>query len=277
MFAQKEALVKLLGDDDPVTVRLVKEQLSAAGEDGLDDLRDLVEVDDERVCGHVRDVIREISGRTAVDEFSLLCHFFGEGVDLERACFALARAIEPDVCSQSCEHKVNHWGRKALEKISKAVSNRERVAILSGFLAGELGFHGNVDRYYAEENSLLPRVVAMRAGIPITLTLLYMMVGSRAAMKIDGINIPGHFIARHGEIFFDPFHGGRILTRRDVEDILLRQGMELRDCHLLSASPRQILQRMLANLRYVYDLNSEPQKLELVRTWMSLLNVGCRA
>lgn len=277
MFAQKEALVKLLSDDDPDTVRLVKEQLAAAGEDSLADLRDLVEDDDERVCCHVRDVMREISGRTAVEEFSLLCHFFGDGVDLEQACLALARALEPDVCTQSCEHRINHWGRLALEKISGAVSNRERVVILSQFLAGELGFHGNVDRYYAEENSLLPRVVAMRAGIPITLTLLYMMVGSRAAMKIEGINLPGHFIARHGEIFFDPFHGGRLLSRQSVEDILVRQGMELRDCHVQTATPRQILLRMLANLRYVYDLTCEPRKLDLVRGWMTALNTGPQA
>ena len=277
MFAQKEALVKLLSDDDPDTVRLVKEQLAAAGEDSLDDLRDLVDDEDDRVCCHAREVIREISGRSAVEEFSLLCHFFGDGVDLEQACLALARAIEPDICTQSCEHRINHWGRKALAKIAGAMSNRERVVILSEFLAGELGFHGNADRYYAEENSLLPRVVAMRAGIPITLTLLYMMVGARAAMKIDGVNMPGHFIARHGEIFFDPFHGGRILSRRDVEDILLRQGLELSDCHIQTATSRQMLLRMLANLRYVYDLNAEPHKLELVRAWMNALNVGSQA
>jgi len=276
MFAQKEALVKLLGDDDPETVRLVKEQLAAAGEESLADLRDLVAGDDARVSGHVREVINQISGREAVGEFSLLCHFFGDGIDLEASCLALARAIEPGVCTRSCGHRLNHWGRLALAKIAGAVSNRERVVILTGFLAGELGFHGNTDRYYAEENSLLPRVVAMRAGIPLTLTLLYMMVGSRAAMKIDGINLPGHFIARHGEIFFDPFHGGRILSRRDVEDILLRQGLELRDCHFQTATPRQILLRMLANLRYVYDLNGEQNKRELVRAWMNALNAGHR-
>ena len=239
----------MLGDDDPETVRLVKEQLAAAGEESLADLRDLVAGDDARVSGHVREVINQISGREAVGEFSLLCHFFGDGIDLEASCLALARAIEPGVCTRSCGHRLNHWGRLALAKIAGAVSNRERVVILTGFLA---------------------------AGIPLTLTLLYMMVGSRAAMKIDGINLPGHFIARHGEIFFDPFHGGRILSRRDVEDILLRQGLELRDCHFQTATPRQILLRMLANLRYVYDLNGEQNKRELVRAWMNALNAGHR-
>lgn len=274
MFVQKEALVKLLGDTDPDTVRLVKEQLAAAGEEGMADLRDLAGVDDARVGRHVREVIREINGRTAAEEFLLLCHFFGDGIDLGQASLALARAIEPGVRTMSCEHRINHWGSRSIEKISGAVSNRERVVLLSRFLAGELGFHGNADRYYVEENSLLPRVVETRAGIPITLALLYMMVGSRAAMKIDGINLPGHFIARHGEVFFDPFHGGRILSRRDVEGILLRQGLELKEGHLRPATPRQIVLRMLANLRYVYELHGETKKHALVQSAMDVLNVG---
>ncbi len=57
-------------------------------------------------------------------------------------------------------------------------------------------------------------------GIPITLTILYRMVGARAGMKVEGINLPGHFIARHGEVYFDPFHRGRILTKADCEEIL---------------------------------------------------------
>ncbi len=274
MFAQKAALVKLLSDNDPDTVRLVKEQLASAGEEALADLRDLDGLDDERVSSHVSDVIHRIHRRSAIEEFSLLCHFFGDGVDLEQACLGLARAMEPGTDTQPCEHRLNHWGCGALEKISGAVSSRDRIVRLSAFLGGELGICGNTDRYYAEENSLLPRVVEMRAGIPISLTLVYMMVGSRAAMKIEGINLPGHFIARHAGVFFDPFHGGRILGRRDVEEILLRQGLEPSERHLQPASPRQIMLRILANLRYVYHLTGEHQKFTLVESWMQVLNAG---
>lgn len=271
MFAQKEALIRLLHDNDPETVRLVKEQLAAGGEEKIPELQELMRVDDECVSRHAREVLTTISGRSAEEEFSLLCHFFGDGADLEQTCWALARAMEPGVCILPYEHKLNNWGRQFLVKISGAVSNRERVLILSQFLSEELEFRGNSDNYYCERNSLLPRVIETRSGIPITLTLLYMMVGSRAAMKIEGINLPGHFIARHGEVFFDPFHRGRILARRDVEGILLRQGLELKDCHLQPATHRQMLVRMLANLYYVYDLHGNCEKLERVRHWMQAL------
>ena len=81
-------------------------------------------------------------------------------------------------------------------------------------------------------------------------------------------------ITGHGEVYFDPFHRGRILSRVDVECILFRQGLELKDCHLQASSPRQILVRMLANLLYVYDLQGECQKHERVRGWMQALKCG---
>jgi len=271
MFSQKEALIRLFHDNDPETVRLVKEQLAAAGEDKIPELQELMRVDDESVSRHAREVLTVISGRSAEEEFSLLCHFFGDGADVEQACWALARALEPGVCILPYEHKLSNWGRQFLVRISSAVSNRERVLLLSEFLAGELEFRGNTDDYYCERNSLLPRVIETRSGIPLTLTLIYMMVGSRAGMKIEGINLPGHFIARHGEVYFDPFHHGRILIRRDVEGILLRQGLALRDSHLRPATHRQILLRILSNLLYVYDLHGDCNKRERVRHWMQAL------
>lgn len=274
MFAQKEALIRLLHDNDPETVRLVKEELTASGEDRIHELQELMRIDDKCVSEHARDVLTAISGRSAEEEFSLLCHFFGDGIDLEQACWSLARAMEPGVCILPFEHKLNLWGRQFLVKLSGAVSNRERVLRLASFLSEELDFRGNADNYYCERNSLLPRVIETRSGIPLTLTLIYMMVGSRAAMKIEGINLPGHFIARHGEVYFDPFHRGRILSRVDVESILLRQGLQLKDCHLQPSTARQMLVRMLANLLYVYDLQGDCQKHARVRGWMQGLKCG---
>jgi len=95
-------------------------------------------------------------------------------------------------------------------------------------------------------------------------------------MKIDGINLPGHFIARHGEVYFDPFHRGHILTQADVEQILARQGIALTACHLRPATPRQILVRILSNLLHTYENTGSCEKHSMVRGWMeSLLNGHC--
>jgi regulator of sirC expression with transglutaminase-like and TPR domain len=275
LIAQQEAIVRLLRDNDPDTVRLVKEQLATAGADALGALAALADYEDEKVSAHVREVLGVIVERDAEDEFALLCHFFGDHHDLERANWMLARALIPEVDVAALETKVNAWGRQFLIKSSGAVSNRERVLLLANFMSGELGFRGNTEDYYSERNCLLPHVIETRTGIPITLTLLYMMVAARAGMCVEGINLPGHFIARHGDLYFDPFHRGRILTTADCTAILAKQHLTLQKCHLADATARQILIRVLANLLYVYDLKRKRELHHKVNSWIHALTAEC--
>ncbi|HEY8901059.1 MAG TPA: transglutaminase-like domain-containing protein [Chthoniobacterales bacterium] len=275
MLGQKEAIVRLLRDNDPETVRLVKEQLAAAGEDAMGELAALAAFEDENVSRHAREVLDLIADREAEDEFTLLCHLFGDHHDLERANWMLARALMPGVDFTPLETKVNSWGRQFLLKGSGAVSSRERVLLLANFMSEELGFRGNTEDYYSERNCLLPCVIETRMGIPITLTLLYMMVAARAGMCVEGINLPGHFIARHGELYFDPFHRGRILTKSDCVAILAKQNLSLQKVHLSDATARQILVRVLANLLYVFDLKQERELHDRVNGWIRALTAEC--
>ena len=265
------ALAKLLSDDDPDTIRLVKEQLTAIGEDNPTRLYELANADDPRLSYHARDVLTQIDGCRAEHDFHLLCLLAGDSFDIEEAVWTLSKVIDPSVCVLPFRDQINDWGSEFLERVDCVSDNAERARLLSEFLGGELEFRGNSVQYYCEENSHLPYILESRMGIPITLTLVYQMVGARAAMKIEGINLPGHFIARHGDVFFDPFHGGRILSRADIEQILARQDMELKDSHLQSANSRQFLLRILANLLYVYDLSDEKEKRARIKSWMQVL------
>ena len=271
MGSTSMALAKLLSDDDPDTIRLVKEQLTAIGEDNPSTLQELANADDAKLSYHARDVLTQIDGCRAEDDFHLLCLLAGDSFDIEEAVWALSKVIDPSVCVLPFRDQINDWGSEFLERVACVSDNAERVQLLSEFLGEELEFRGNSVQYYCEENSHLHYILDSRMGIPITLTLVYQMVGARAAMKIEGINLPGHFIARHGDVFFDPFHGGRILSRADIEQILARQDMELKDSHLQSANSRQFLLRILANLLYVYDLSDEKEKRARIKSWMQVL------
>lgn len=271
MIEQKDAVAKLLRDGDPDTVRLVKEQLIQGGEDNILDLECLATFDDKAVSQHARDVLCAIQAQDAEVDFELFCRFFSDCSDVEPALWMLAPAIDPALEVRPCQSRIEQWGRQFAVRASNAVSSRERVLALSGFLAGDLCFRGNSEHYYCENNSLLPKVIETRSGIPISLVMIYRMVALRAGMLVDGINLPGHFIARHEDVIFDPFHKGRILTKKDCEQILAKQHLKLRGCHLLPATPRQTLVRTLANLLYVYDLNGDCAQHEKVAHWLSLL------
>lgn len=266
--------MRLLADDDEQTVRLVKEQLAQAAPGHLDDLRDLAGCDNPAAALHARDVLHEVVQREALEKFEALCAVFGDGSDLEEACWllgsALLRGFEPAPYRQ----RLVTWGVELARRLRRTHGERARVEVMTDFLASELVFCGNTEDYYSDRNSLLPCVLDSRKGIPISLTLVYMLVGQHAGIAVEGVNLPGHFLARHGEVLFDPFHHGRILARRDCEEILRRQNQRLEEWHLAAATPRQMLTRILANLLYVYHHKGNPAQYQRLKHWSHLL---CRA
>ncbi len=271
MHPQKNALVRLLSDDDEQTVRLVKEQLTHDGVEHMDDLRDLAACDNPVAALHARDVLHEVMHSESLDRFELLCATFSDHSDLEEACWLLAAAMLRGFEPAAYRQRLATWGAELARRLRRSTTERHKVSIMADLLAGELIFVGNTEDYYNDRNSLLPCVLDSRKGIPISLTLVYMLVGHHAGMPVEGINLPGHFLARHGEVFFDPFHHGRILTRRDCEEILRRQNQRLEDWHLAPASPRQMLARILANLLYVYHRKGNDAQYARLKHWSHLL------
>ena len=269
---QQRAVLQLLGDDDPVTVALVKEQLTERGEGELDGLRDmLASADSARAAKQLREIIRTIEERKAGDIFGGTCAAFGEHGDIEEAAWELAHAFLPGQDFSDQQALLDAWGREALTRLSAAgPSKPSRVAALTHFLGRELRLRGNENDYYRYPNSLLPCVIDTRLGIPISLALIYILVGRRAGIAIEGVGLPGHFLVRHGEVIFDPFHGGRRVTVEECVALLAQQNLVLTQLHLEPTTPRQMLGRMLTNLRYIAT-STDPALAEKIAGWESRL------
>jgi len=268
---QKDAIVRLLRDNDPATVSLVKEQLIERGSDGVAALRDLLALDDEAVTAHVREVIEKIETREAQDDMLLCAHLFPEHGDIEAVWWLMTLSFEPDAPIAKLQRRLDSWGRRLHVLVARANSARERLQALTTLLAEDLGFRGNAEDYYDPKNSFLNEVIERRQGIPISLAMLYAIVGRRAGMQIDGINMPGHFIARYERILFDPFHQGRILSRPDCEAILARQRLKVESIYFAPASSRVILMRVLANLLFIFERAGEKRRHGMVKGWLKAL------
>lgn len=134
-----------------------------------------------------------------------------------------------------------------------------RVHGLCRYLFHDLGFRGNVDRYYDPRNSYLNEVLDRRTGLPITLSAVAIAVGTRVGLNLCGVGLPGHFIVKAigtgGEVLFDPFHGGRRLSAEGCE-ILVEQvtgeAFQATPQSLAGVTPRTFLTRILTNLKGSY-------------------------
>mgnify|MGYP001158012161 CR=1 FL=1 len=136
---------------------------------------------------------------------------------------------------------------------------------LTRYLAEECGFHGNTDDYYDPANSFLHEVLRRRVGLPITLSVVYMEVGRRVGLDVQGIGFPTHFVVAvtigHETHYVDPFQKGRRLTRSDLAEQLRQtygRAVPLRPEWLKPLSKREIIIRMVRNLKHAYARRDDP-------------------
>lgn len=166
---------------------------------------------------------------------------------------------------------LDSYGREASERVDPSMHPSERLQILNDYFFDELGFHGNEADYYNPRNSCLNEVIVNKTGIPISLSVVYMTIAERLCMPVDGVGLPGHFLVSYDgdgyQTYVDVFHRGRLLDGSQCFE--LARNVTGRD---FSASPRilhrvsyrQILVRMLTNLRSIYLRRREFDKASAV-------------
>jgi regulator of sirC expression with transglutaminase-like and TPR domain len=184
-------------------------------------------------------------------------------IDVPRAALLVAREEYPDLDSAPYLQQLAELGRSLRRRLSDGLSPERQLATLNELLFGEEGFRGNAVSYYDPRNSYLNEVLDRRLGIPITLSLVYVEVGRRAGLPLAGIGFPAHFlVALESEprLLVDPFNCGRLIGTGDCEQILQQafgSSARLEQRHLAASSPREILARLVANLKLAYERSGD--------------------
>ena len=178
-------------------------------------------------------------------------------LDVAELALWLARDEYPSLDVEAALAELNALAHDARRVIRGDFESQ--VNGLCRFLFHELGLHGNTRDYYDPRNSYFNQVLERRTGIPISLSAVTMAIGARVGIHIDGVGLPGHFIVRAtsngDEVLLDPFHGGRVLTRQDCENVVRQvTGIEFEATQAnLGAIPLGLMvQRMLNNLKTIY-------------------------
>jgi len=196
-----------------------------------------------------------------VDELILVLRGERDDWELDRAALEVARFEHPCLRPEPYLAMLDSFAAELDRRTGRGAGGRLFVAAAGEYLFSELGFTGNREHYYDPANSCLNEVLTSRRGIPITLSVIYLEVARRLGRRAHGIGLPGHFLVRYDDggysVFVDAFDGGRVLTPAECF-VLARQATGApveEDPRLLApVSKRQILTRMLSNLRNAYRL-----------------------
>jgi regulator of sirC expression with transglutaminase-like and TPR domain len=222
----------------------------------------------------------------APDRFAELMAREEAQIDLARACLLISQDAYPGLDVEGYLGEIERFAARLRGRLQGGRGAEERVVELNQFLFDELGFHGNAHDYYDPRNSYLNEVLDRRTGIPLTLSVLYLEVGRRIGLALEGVSFPGHFLVRlalrGSMLVLDPFSGGEPQSEADLRARLRRvipegtsgpvpvQELPL-DQFLEPAGKRQILARLLRNLKSIYREADKPERLLAVLNRMLMV------
>ncbi|MHC4077266.1 MAG: transglutaminase-like domain-containing protein [Planctomycetota bacterium] len=263
------AVIDLLGDDNPKIARTCRNRLLAWGESAREFLIDATSNTDAVIRLRARAVLRALDQRdwrNAVRKFAASIPSAGQ-IDwrtLERGAVLLSsmdrmREVQANKMAATLDQHAAELQRRIAGKSTLTIAR-----LLSGYLAGRQGYGGSGNScgsFYDATNVTLDTVVEHRLGVPVSLSLLYMLVGRRVGLHVAGVAIPDHFLVRvHGTrpVLLDPYHEGRSVTKADCVRYLRRAGYGLHtSSYLEDVSDRQVLAHLVRNLSRVYGYRED--------------------
>ena len=143
-------------------------------------------------------------------------------IDLARACLMIAQDAYPGLDVDRYLGEIERMAIRLRARMPQANAAEERVVALNQFLFDDLGYWGNTDDYYDPRNSYLNEVIDRKTGTPISLSILYMELGRRIGLPLEGVSFPGHFLVRlrlrGGTLVLDPFAGGAPQSEAELRD-----------------------------------------------------------
>lgn len=179
--------------------------------------------------------------------------------DLAHAALLIAEEEYPQLRPEPYLQRLDLYAEMVTDRLANETAPPLLLGEISKLLFAEENFRGNGEAYYDPRNSFLNDVLDRKLGIPLTLSLVYLEIGWRLGLPIEGVNFPGHFLVRYeGEavrLLVDPFQEGQIRFEDEAQDLLDRVyggTVQLQDAYLRPAPKRDILVRLLSNLKTIY-------------------------
>jgi regulator of sirC expression with transglutaminase-like and TPR domain len=203
---------------------------------------------------------------------------------LLEAAASIAQDEEPQLDIQEVLATCDALLVRLKRRVKGEADPMRKLSVLNQFFYTDLGFSGNANNFYAPENSYVNEVLQTRRGIPISIAVIWLELAQALDLQAEGISFPGHFLVKvtlpEGLVVLDPLTGDSLgldnLAERlapfrqhlgDASDMEAPLGL-----YLQPAPPREILTRMLRNLKEIFNSQEDWQRLIKVQDRLLVLH-----
>lgn len=261
----REALLSLLDDPSPAVRRALLAHFATLGSAAEQFLRAVASGHHRPLAWHARWFLEELKFTDPVAEFRGFIRSLN--YELETGALLLARTVRPDLDAGRCCDQLDAIAARCRELIVEPATAREKCRIINRVLYHDHGFHGNVEQYNDPLNSFIDQVLTRKKGIPISLSLIYLLVARRLGLELEPVGMPGHFMVGcfHEELpfFIDAFDGGVFRTPDEIFRFLRTRDIEPKLSDLAPTPIREVLSRCCRNLVQHYTAAGDHDRARL--------------
>jgi len=267
---QKASLLSLLDDTSPSVRRALLAHFAELGPVVAPFLQEITRGPDRLLARHAAWFLESLKFTDPVAEFRAFIQSLH--YELETGALLLARTVNPRLDVGECCAQLDTIAARCTELIAEPATVREKCRIMNRVLFHEWGFRGNVENYTDPRNSFIDEVLTRRQGIPISLSLVYLLVAQRLDLPLEPVGLPGHFIvgcyADTAPFFVDPFDRGLFRDADEIYAILRANQLDPKPTDLMPASVREVLCRACRNLVNHYTAGGDLEHAKLFTSFV---------
>ena len=263
-------LVKLLDDEDENIYSNIKDRFLSFGNNSSDFLKNYINDENTLIKKRAKEIVSILNFETTSEKFIKLSQN-KNGEFLEDALFLLASWGFPEVNMSEYRKKLDNMAMDIKTQLLRIdpdlsrIGSLETINKINDYLFFVKGYNGNPSNFYDPDNSFLNRVIDTKLGIPISLSVIYILIARKINIPVTGVNLPGHFIVKYSkgddEFFIDPFNKGVIISMKEATEFVKKIGMSKEEFdkvpYLKETTDTEIILRVMRNLNEIYKKNAD--------------------
>ncbi len=250
----RDSLVKLLDDPSEVVQENLFSYFAQNEDDAIEFLQELSKNRRGLVAYHAKQFLDRLGVDNTIESFRNFIRSFS--YELETGSWLLDRTINPRLDVHKASELLDEMGVRALDLFVEPCSIKEKCRVINRVVFHEFGFAGDLDEYKNPQSSMVSYVLESRRGIPLPLSIIYILVGMRCGVDLRPIAVPGRFMvgcfSEEKPFFIDVFENGRFLTVADVLIFLETNRIDYNEGTLSPIPVGEVLLRSCKNLYNQY-------------------------
>lgn len=293
-YKQLPAMISLLDDSDAEVVSIVEAQLLGEGITIVPELEQAwFSLSEGPISGRLAEIISEIQHRDLCQSFEGI--WSSNPISLLKTWICLSRIQTPNLTDIDVRLSINEIKLDVWTQFGSLKDPVQQMNVLNDVLFRQHQFQGNSSQYHAIENSLIHETLKRKMANPISLSMLYIIVGQSLGLPVFGVNLPQHFIVAYCEMqkpplregiyeqemlrvefvkkplfYINPFSKGQIFKKESLDAFLKVVDVDPQDMFYMPCDEREIAKRVLRNMHHSYGQADQSLKQSQVRDLMRI-------